>query len=62
MTVLHCDRCGNRFDTDDRFTTLDVDAIGRNGDETVAQLLLCGPCTDAVGDTLSLETAVHERN
>jgi hypothetical protein len=61
MSVLRCDRCGTRFDTDDRFTTVDVDAVGRE-DETLAQVLLCAACTDAVGDALSLETAVHERN
>lgn len=41
--------------------TLEVDVLGRESRETLEQVLLCGSCTDAVGDALSLETVVHER-
>lgn len=62
MTVLGCDRCGTLFDPHERFTTADVEVLGRASRETVAQVLLCGTCTAAVGDSLSLETSIHDRS
>jgi hypothetical protein len=41
--------------------TVNVEVVGRDSRETVAQVLLCGACADAVGDDLTLETATHER-
>ena len=60
MTVLHCDRCGTLFDPEETFMAVDVDVLGESSPETIAQVLLCESCTDAVGDSLSLETTVHE--
>lgn len=61
MTLLRCDRCGNLFDPDGTFMTVEVDVLDRESRETIEQVLLCESCADAVGDALGIETMLHRR-
>jgi hypothetical protein len=61
MSVIHCDRCGTHFSTDDRFMTVDIEAVSGRTREVIDQVLLCDACTRSVGTDLSLETTTHQR-
>jgi hypothetical protein len=61
MSDIYCDRCGELFDTNGRYNRVTVAALGDGAREIIAQVVLCPNCTGAVGDSLSLETVVHDR-
>ncbi|KAB1187238.1 MULTISPECIES: hypothetical protein [Haloferax] len=60
MSILHCDRCGALFETDERFMTANVHVITNDDRETLHQVLLCHSCIRDVEDSLTLETTIFE--
>lgn len=60
MSVLHCNRCSDQFDTDRKFMTASIVSTQTESHEIIGQILLCKTCTDELNNTLSLETATIE--
>lgn len=60
MSVFHCCRCSEQFDTGEKFMTASIVATRIEPHEIIDQILLCNTCADELKNALSLEIATIE--